>query len=414
MNRTKIYLPEYGYCQGMGVLVSYLLLIMEEEYVFYCCLFILNKLPDNYFSPDLKGLRAEQGVLRGLVKQKLPRLHQFLANRHVDLSFFSVQWLVTLFAGVLPSKMLFTVWDRLLVDGIAPIHSVALSILRYFEPEMINLPDTSDVFKFLADLPIRIRGDIEIRKLSDLGPLINISEETLNATRKKEVSIIKSESVQGQDQGQTQVQLQKEDIVHQPTSYVDLEPHLKQAEVVYSMRHAVDGICRHFGTDINALLDYESLPVSLSDADNNTGPNNNSNQEKRDVIYGLAKTKHISNTPGIGKQLEFESGDLIVVLESKHNRGEWFGRIGNNEGWFPAVKVIKLKCKYDPKGDIHRNIDLSRLIHDLLLRKLIKNCHLHSELGIHGPSSTRNYRFKTERLSLGPRIPCLNRINSFV
>ena len=395
----------------MGVLVSYLLLIMEEEYVFYCCLFILNKLPDNYFSPDLKGLRAEQGVLRGLVKQKLPRLHQFLANRHVDLSFFSVQWLVTLFAGVLPSKMLFTVWDRLLVDGIAPIHSVALSILRYFEPEMINLPDTSDVFKFLADLPIRIRGDIEIRKLSDLGPLINISEETLNATRKKEVSIIKSESVQGQDQGQTQVQLQKEDIVHQPTSYVDLEPHLKQAEVVYSMRHAVDGICRHFGTDINALLDYESLPVSLSDADNNTGPNNNSNQEKRDVIYGLAKTKHISNTPGIGKQLEFESGDLIVVLESKHNRGEWFGRIGNNEGWFPAVKVIKLKCKYDPKGDIHRNIDLSRLIHDLLLRKFIKNCHLHSELGIYGLSSTGNYRFKTKRLSLGPRIPCLNRIN---
>ena len=360
----------------MGVLVSYLLLIMEEEYVFYCCLFILNKLPDNYFSPDLKGLRAEQGVLRGLVKQKLPRLHQFLANRHVDLSFFSVQWLVTLFAGVLPSKMLFTVWDRLLVDGIAPIHSVALSILRYFEPEMINLPDTSDVFKFLADLPIRIRGDIEIRKLSDLGPLINISEETLNATRKKEVSIIKSENVQGQDQGQTQVRLQKEDIVHQPTSYVDLEPHLKQAEVVYSMRHAVDGICRHFGTDINALLDYESLPVSLSDADNITGPNNNSNQEKRDVIYGLAKTKHISNTPGIGKQLEFESGDLIVVLESKHNRGEWFGRIGNNEGWFPAVKVIKLKCKYDPKGDIHRNIDLLRLIHDLLLRNFFKKCHL--------------------------------------
>ena len=80
MNRTKIYLPEYGYCQGMGVLVSYLLLIMEEEYVFYCCLFILNKLPDNYFSPDLKGLRAEQGRVSSLKKIKILRMVRVLTG----------------------------------------------------------------------------------------------------------------------------------------------------------------------------------------------------------------------------------------------------------------------------------------------------------------------------------------------
>ena len=108
----------------MGLLVAYLLLIMEEAEVFHICLYILkNQLPPNYFSPDLNGLRAEQAVLRSLVRQKLPRLDKFLIERKVEISFFSIQWLVTLFAGVLPPPCLFSLWDRLLVDGITTIHS---------------------------------------------------------------------------------------------------------------------------------------------------------------------------------------------------------------------------------------------------------------------------------------------------
>ena len=114
LNRTKDYLPEYGYCQGMGLLVAHLLLIMDEAEVFHICIHILKKqLPPNYFSPDLNGLRAEQAVLRTLVRQKLPRLDRFLVERKVELSFFSIQWLVTLFAGVLPGSVLFALWDRL-------------------------------------------------------------------------------------------------------------------------------------------------------------------------------------------------------------------------------------------------------------------------------------------------------------
>ena len=44
-----------------------------------------------------------------------------------------------------------------------------------------------------------------------------------------------------------EIKLQKEDVVPIEQNYTNLEPHLKQAEVVYSVRHAVDGICRHFG-----------------------------------------------------------------------------------------------------------------------------------------------------------------------
>jgi hypothetical protein len=76
-----------------------------------------NMLPPKYYSPTLTGLRVEQILVRNLVKQKLPRLDKFLTARGIDLSLVSIQWLVTLFAGVLPPIMLYRVWDVMLVKG---------------------------------------------------------------------------------------------------------------------------------------------------------------------------------------------------------------------------------------------------------------------------------------------------------
>ena len=42
-------------------------------------------------------------------------------------------------------------------------HSTALSLLKYFEQELCAVPETSDIFKFLADLPGRIQMGVEIR-----------------------------------------------------------------------------------------------------------------------------------------------------------------------------------------------------------------------------------------------------------
>ena len=54
------------------------------------------------------------------------------------------------------------------------VHSVALSLLRYFEPEISTVPETADVFKFLADLPCRIQTGLEIGSLEELAPLVQV------------------------------------------------------------------------------------------------------------------------------------------------------------------------------------------------------------------------------------------------
>ena len=54
--------------------------------------------------------------------------------------------------------------------------------------------------------------------------------------------------------------LSKGDIPDAP-QFTNLSPHLKQAEVVLSIRAAVDSICRHFGSDINTFLNYEEEEI---------------------------------------------------------------------------------------------------------------------------------------------------------
>ena len=69
-----------------------------------------------------------------------------------------------------------------MIKGISAIHSMALLLLRLFEDEFISLPDSCDAFKFLADLPSRIRRDHNIDFDFDA---INIKEESLKLARKK-------------------------------------------------------------------------------------------------------------------------------------------------------------------------------------------------------------------------------------
>ena len=58
-------LPEIGYCQGMGMLVAMLLLVMEEEEAFWSLRAILLRLiPRDYYSSTLLGAMTDQRVLR--------------------------------------------------------------------------------------------------------------------------------------------------------------------------------------------------------------------------------------------------------------------------------------------------------------------------------------------------------------
>lgn len=105
----------------------------------------------------------------------------------------------------------------------------------------------------MADLPRLIRKDENLKIDFDLIP---IKESDLIVARKQ----VGSKFVNNNTVKEKFTVLSKEDIPEAP-QFTNLSPHLKQAEVVLSIRAAVDSICRHFGTDINTFLNYEEEDI---------------------------------------------------------------------------------------------------------------------------------------------------------
>lgn len=98
---------DIGYCQGTGVIVASLLLIMEEENVFWMMTAIIEDiLPTSYYSSNLIGVQADQKVLQTLIANYLIGVDQILKSHDIELSLITLQWFLTIFSNVIHMKIL--------------------------------------------------------------------------------------------------------------------------------------------------------------------------------------------------------------------------------------------------------------------------------------------------------------------
>ncbi|KAG2145330.1 rab-GTPase-TBC domain-containing protein [Suillus bovinus] len=150
--------PAVGYCQGMNLVTSTLLLVhADEEEAFWVLSAIIERiLPDDFFSPSLLPSRACPLVLLEYVQETMPRLHTHLTALSVDLPAICFSWFLSLFTDCLPIETLFRVWDVFLVDGLDVLFRVALGILRSNEQELLECESNSAVYVSLENLPTRM------------------------------------------------------------------------------------------------------------------------------------------------------------------------------------------------------------------------------------------------------------------
>jgi small G protein signaling modulator 3 len=101
--------PAVGYCQGMNLVTSTLLLVHadEEEAFWMLCAIIEKKLPAEFFSPSLISSRACPLVLLDYVQEMLPKLHAHLNSLGVDLGAICFSWFLSLFTDCLPIEVKF-------------------------------------------------------------------------------------------------------------------------------------------------------------------------------------------------------------------------------------------------------------------------------------------------------------------
>ncbi|KAI0064944.1 TBC-domain-containing protein [Artomyces pyxidatus] len=150
--------PAVGYCQGMNLVASTLLLVhADEEEAFWVLAAIIERiLPEGFFSPTLLPSRACPLVLLDYVQEYHPKLFHHLNELGIDLPAICFSWFLSLFTDCLPVETLFRIWDVLLVDGLDVLFRVALGILRSNEPELLRCESIPAVYVALESLPTRM------------------------------------------------------------------------------------------------------------------------------------------------------------------------------------------------------------------------------------------------------------------
>lgn len=99
--------PAVGYCQGMNLVASTLLLVhADEEDAFWNLVCIIEKyLPEDFFSPSLLVSRACPLVLLDYVHDLMPALFNHLMDLGVDLPAICFSWFLSLFTDCLPVEV---------------------------------------------------------------------------------------------------------------------------------------------------------------------------------------------------------------------------------------------------------------------------------------------------------------------
>lgn len=116
--------PGIGYCQSLGLLAAFILLVVDnEEEAFWLLATVVNEyFPESVYDPVLDGAQIEQAVFMLMVYEKMPSIWSKIANKKCfweceekeslpSVTLLVNHWFLTLFVNALPVETILRVWD---------------------------------------------------------------------------------------------------------------------------------------------------------------------------------------------------------------------------------------------------------------------------------------------------------------
>uniref|UniRef100_A0A8C1CB96 RUN and TBC1 domain-containing protein 3 n=1 Tax=Cyprinus carpio carpio TaxID=630221 RepID=A0A8C1CB96_CYPCA len=357
--------PDIGYCQGTGMVVSCLLLFLEEEDALWMmCALIEDLLPPSYFSSTLLGVQTDQRVLRQLIVQYLPSLDQLLQEHDIELSLITLHWFLTAFASVVDIRILLRIWDLLFYEGSVVLFQVTLGMLKIKEEELVSSENSASIFNTLSDLPSQLEDGAAV-----LGEAVrlagSLSQESLDAHRHKHLAYILAEQAQLNSGNSHSLHTNLNKVVrrqslHRKSTLSSLlwgedevealkAKNIKQTELVAALREAISRTAEHFhcldprncSTDLTP--DY-SMESHQRDHENFLVVSRNRRRRAKAL---LDFERHDDD------ELGFRKNDIITIISQKDEHC-WVGELNGLRGWFPAkfVEVLDERSKeYSLAGD---------------------------------------------------------------
>jgi hypothetical protein len=162
--------PAVGYCQGMGFIVSMLLVHMPEEEAFWTFVHMMQGSQfamRQLYLPGFPLLQQFFIILRRLLRTFLPTLYRHFEDEGLDVAFFAAQWYMTLFVYQLPFGVAARIWDLFLSRGWVAIFQAALALLQW-DSELLLTMSMEDSLLYLKEFHEGKHEEELIRRLLDV------------------------------------------------------------------------------------------------------------------------------------------------------------------------------------------------------------------------------------------------------
>lgn len=154
------YNPIVGYTQGMHLVAGFLLIQMPAEDAFWMlCALMRDVHVEGYYAGDMKQLHVDGIVFGQLLQQMDPELAARLLELGVEPMHFAPNWILPVFARILPWPTLLRVWDVFFYEGASWILRVALAIIRIVRDPLMDrrvCPGQAEALRLLLHPPQHI------------------------------------------------------------------------------------------------------------------------------------------------------------------------------------------------------------------------------------------------------------------
>lgn len=114
---------DYGYVQGMNVLLAPFLFVMPELDSYYCFHTLVSDHLTSYCNKNLLGVHRGVNLVNRCLLHLDADLHKHILSKIPDMTILSVRFLMTLMANVQPLSEVLLLWDRIFALG---VHSIVV------------------------------------------------------------------------------------------------------------------------------------------------------------------------------------------------------------------------------------------------------------------------------------------------
>ena len=191
---------EIGYCQGLNFIVSFLLKVTfyNEIDCFYLLIYVLERIR-GFFIQGFPLLKLNMYIFNYLFKKLFPKLFNHFNKLEIPNEIWISKWMQTLFILNLPFNELCRIWDCLFVFGLDFLIAISLSIIHYFENDLLEFNDSTEVIYYLKEcLNPKKYEDIDKdfdKRIISIDKIINKAEKYYKIMENHNIKKMKNEYI---------------------------------------------------------------------------------------------------------------------------------------------------------------------------------------------------------------------------